>query len=228
MKAIILAGGLSTRLNGVPKAGLMLEGQTLLARTVDAAAHVLAVHGDARLPPARAGAGANAAIAVVGPAGNITAWLASSPNETTIVQEDPPYSGPAAGIAAGVAALSGEGYVLVLACDMPCAGELAHELSAALAQCAEGEGVMAVAEGRKQPLAAIYPLAGLRAAVNAARTAQRLHNASVFSLVASVKTKEFAVPARLTADIDTWADARAQGIAAGSAGMEGAQHGKSG
>ncbi|MFQ4147583.1 NTP transferase domain-containing protein [Arthrobacter sp. LAPM80] len=220
MQALILAGGLSRRLNGVPKAGLMLDGQTLLARTVDAAARVIAAQaGTAHVPLA-----AQLGIAVVGPVGSIAQWLATAQTVAGVaaVQEDPPYSGPAAGIAAGVAALPGSGgYVLVLACDMPHAGELAELLAAELPGCAAGEGVMAVADGRRQPLAAIYPLAVLREASDAARKTQRLENASVFSLVASVNIKECAVPSGLTADIDTWADARAQGIGAGTADAEG-------
>lgn len=216
LQAIILAGGLSRRLGGVPKAGLMFEGQTLLARTVDAAARVIGAW-----PGVPA---AQAAVAVVGPVGEVAVWLetAASGHRARTVQEDPPFSGPAAGIAAGLEALdSRDGHVLVLACDMPRVGEIVQLLAAELAACAPGQGVMAVAGGRKQPLAAIYPLAALRLAVAEAGAAHRLENASVFSLVASVNIKECAVPPGLTADIDTWEDARAQGIAAEPAGAEG-------
>lgn len=248
LRALILAGGLSRRLGGVPKAGLIMDGQTLLARTVDAASHVISTHKStilrtaAHQSPAHQSAGlqspvdegAHAAlgtdtaaggIAVVGPGEKITQWLetAQHASEVTRVQENPPFSGPAAGIAAGAEVWDGgSGHVLVLACDMPHAGELAQLLAQELRGCPPGQGVMAVSEGKKQPLAAIYPLAQLRAAAAAARAAHRLDNASVFSLVASLNMKECAVPASLTADIDTWADARTQGIAAGSAGTEGA------
>ncbi|WP_425865150.1 NTP transferase domain-containing protein [Arthrobacter sp. TWP1-1] len=225
MQAIILAGGLSRRLGGVPKAGLLLDGQTLLARTVDAAADFLAAEpatsiGDGRRP---------APIVVVGPVDRIAEWLATAKSgaATVAVQEDPPFAGPAAGIAAGLSALTEDagdaGYVLVLACDMPHAGAIVELLAPKLASCAPGEGVMAVADGRKQPLAAIYPLAELHNAVGAARAAHRLENASVFSLIANVNIKECAVPSGLAADIDTWADARAQGMGAGPADAEGQQ-----
>src|SRR6185312_4474892 len=153
-------------------------------------------------------------------------WLAGAKHagSVAVVQEDPPFSGPAAGLAAGVGALAGDsGHVLVLACDMPGAGEVARRLVSALAACAPGQGVMAVAGGKKQPLAAIYPLPELRAAVAAARAAHRLENASVFSLVASVNMLECAVPSGLAADIDTWDDARAQGIAVAPPTAEGQQ-----
>ncbi|WP_449371908.1 NTP transferase domain-containing protein [Arthrobacter psychrolactophilus] len=80
MQIIIVAGGLSRRLGGVPKAGLLLEGQTLLARTVDAAADFLAdtgletagleTAGRSALPAtARGELGWEARIAVVGARG---------------------------------------------------------------------------------------------------------------------------------------------------------------
>ncbi|AIY03320.1 hypothetical protein ART_3721 [Arthrobacter sp. PAMC 25486] len=237
LQALILAGGKSRRLGGVPKAGLMVEGRTLLARTVDAAARVLAGQLQmaqtraSRMPTAQAataqgGGGVEGGIVVVGPVVCIAEWLEGSAarQHATAVQEDPPFSGPAAGIAAGLEALAATaGYVLVLACDMPRAGEVARLLVAELVNCAPGQGVMAVADGRKQPLAAIYPLAELRKEVAAARAAHRLENASVFSLVASVNMKECAVPSGLAADIDTWEDARAQGIGAAPTTAEGQQ-----
>jgi len=165
-------------------------------------------------------------IAVVGPVDKVGPWLAGARHAGSVaaVQEDPPFSGPAAGLAAGLGALRGEaGHVLVLACDMPGAGELARRLVSALAECAPGQGVMAAAGGKRQPLAAVYPLPELRAAVAAARAAHRLENASVFSLIASVNMLECAVPSGLAADIDTWDDARAQGIAAVPPTAEGQQ-----
>lgn len=222
LQALILAGGKSRRLGGVPKAGLLVEGQTLLARTVEAAARVVS----AQVPMAQGGGAVEGGIAVVGPVEKVAGWLAGSEARelAALVQEDPPFSGPAAGIAAGLEALAGmTGHVLVLACDMPRAGEVARTLLVALADCTPGQGVMAVADGRRQPLAAIYPLPGLRAAVAAARAAHRLENASVFSLLASLNMNECAVPSGLTADIDTWEDARAQGIGAAPTTAEGQQ-----
>lgn len=238
LQALILAGGLSRRLDGVPKAGLIMEGQTLLARTLDAVVGLLAGRNAARqltsaptpaqtapIPAQTDGVGtAQGGIAVVGPVEKIAGWLetAEHASQAMTVQEDPPYSGPAAGIAAGIEALAADrGHVLVLACDMPWAGAVARLLLDASGDCSPGQGVMAVADGKKQPLAAIYPLRELRAAADTARAAHRLENAAVFALVANVNMKELVVSAELTADIDTWADARAQGIAAGAAGAEG-------
>lgn len=231
--AVILAGGMSRRLGGVPKAGLLLEGQTLLARTVDG---VMAAIEQGFIQPARGdgGEGTGARIAVVGPVDKTRDWIrgARSHGQVLFVQEDPPYSGPAAGIAAGLAALAAQalpaldeeadsGHVLVLACDMPRAGEIAVLLMDSLAGCKAGSGIMAVDDGRKQPLAGIYPLVALSAAVDAARQAGKLENASVFSLLASVFIKECVVPLGLSTDIDTWQDAHAQGIDAWPAEAEG-------
>ncbi|MGO4382740.1 molybdenum cofactor guanylyltransferase [Specibacter sp. RAF43] len=197
MAVLVLAGGRSCRLGGVAKATLMLDGATLLERSVAAARDaVRAVAPDPR-------------VAVVGPVAEL-AGLPGLDGGTLLVQEDPPFAGPAAGIAAGLAALRvAEGRVLVLACDMPGVRELALLLVGAAG--ADG-AVMAVDGGRRQPLAAIYPVPALLAAVDAARAAHRLENASVFSLLASVNIKECIVPPGSTADVDTWDDARAHGV----------------
>lgn len=239
MQAVILAGGLSRRLGGVPKAGLLIAGTTLLARTVAAAALAIAAQEAAQQasqPAAAHGdAGTRARIAVVGPVESIAEWLGTteSGGRVVAVQEDPPHAGPAAGIAAGLAALPpgddpGE-RVLVLACDMPAAAALARLLVAAdkleetrreSGPSAPPRAVVAVDNGRLQPLAGIYPARALRASVDAARASQRLANASVRSLIASVAIKECAVPAGTTADIDTWDDARSHGIAMPCGGQE--------
>lgn len=215
MQAVILAGGRSKRLGGVAKATLLVDGVTLLARTVDAAASAIGV----QAPPGEnhggkiagaAAASTTSRIVVVGPDGPVEGLRGP---HVQLVREDPPFAGPAAGIAAGAAALDGaQGHVLVLACDMVHVAELVPLLVAGLSGCGPLEGVMAVDGGRRQPLAAIYPWPPLREAIAQARAAHRLQNASVFSLLASVMIKECAVPAGMTADIDTWDDARIHGI----------------
>ncbi|MGT2426333.1 molybdenum cofactor guanylyltransferase [Amnibacterium kyonggiense] len=87
--AVLLAGGAGSRLGGVDKAALRIDGGTLLHRA-------LAALGD--LP-----------VVVVGPprAGART------------VQETPPRSGPAAAVVAGLAALPAVDEVLLLAVDLP-------------------------------------------------------------------------------------------------------------
>jgi len=99
---IVLAGGRSARLGGAPKARLMLDGRSLLQRSVDALA------------------GARTVIVVGG----------SAPAGVVAVRETPEFGGPAAGIAAGLAVSDAE-RVLVVACDMPLVESVVGALLAA-------------------------------------------------------------------------------------------------
>ncbi len=203
--ALILAGGRSSRLGGVPKQLLLFRGATLLERSLDAAS------------------GARRTV-VVGPdPGRL-------PDGVLSCRERPEFAGPAAAIAAGLEVLSGGGgeteYTLVLACDMPLVGDAVARLSSALAAelAAGGAGkpdvVMAASDdgtpqGRAQPLAGFYRTAGLKKAVHGLAAKGALINGSVRSLLASLDVQLVTVPAASTADVDTWDDAAALGIAAG-------------
>ena len=79
--AIIVAGGKSSRLNHTPKAGLSNGSHTLLERALDAA-------GQAQLR------------VVVGPE------TLPVPSDALHTREDPPYSGPAAALHAGLEKLA--------------------------------------------------------------------------------------------------------------------------
>jgi molybdopterin-guanine dinucleotide biosynthesis protein A len=202
--AIILAGGRSSRLGGVPKSGLIYDGATLLGRSLQAA-------------------GAAGRTVVVGPdPGDL-------PGGVLACREDPPFAGPAAAIAAGLAALAADHasrhaaaapFTLVLACDMPRSADAVRALSGALAASAAGaaegdgrDGVMAVsADGRKQPLAGFYGTAALQRSVVDAAARGRLENASVFALLARLDVREVRVPPGSTDDVDTWDDASALGV----------------
>ena len=202
--AIILAGGRSSRLGGVPKSGLIYDGATLLERSLLAA-------------------GAAGRAVVVGPdPGGL-------PGGILTCREEPPFAGPAAAIAAGLAALAADHasrhaaaapYTLVLACDMPRSEGAVRALAEALAASAAGtperdgaDGVMAVsADGRKQPLAGFYGTAGLQRSVADAASRDRLENASVFALLARLDVREVRVPPGSTDDVDTWDDASALGV----------------
>ena len=202
--AIILAGGRSSRLGGVPKSGLIYDGATLLERSLRAA-------------------GAARRTVVVGPdPGGL-------PGGVLTCREEPPFAGPAAAIAAGLAALAADHasrhaaaapYTLVLACDMPRSEGAVRALAEALAASAAGtperggaDGVMAVsADGRKQPLAGFYGTAVLQRSVADAASRDRLENASVFALLARLDVREVRVPPGSTDDVDTWDDASALGV----------------
>lgn len=113
--ALILAGGRSSRLGGRAKAQLILDGESLLART----ARVAALSGVRNL-------------VVVGD---------DAPDGVATVREDPAFGGPVAAIAAGLGALPGDAdAVLVLACDMPAIGSALPALLAMPAGIAVDRG----------------------------------------------------------------------------------------
>lgn len=199
--AVVLAGGRSSRLDGEPKAKLVFGGQSLLSRTL------AAVSGAER-------------IAVAGPA-DLQDYLPAAGPACLVVREDPPFSGPAAAVAAALAALaaleaepgaaqSSPPWTLVLACDMP---GIAGALPVLLAEAVRDPRISVMARdagGKAQPLAALYRTEDLRLAL--ASYPHGLANLSMFRLLASVQWREVAVPEESTADVDTWADAGKWGI----------------
>lgn len=200
--AVILAGGRSARLGGVSKQSLMYDGDTLLRRSVAAA-------GGAR------------AVVVVGPAvADLQAGILSC-------REEPPYAGPAAAIAAGLAELQKTGgsrprLTLVLACDMPHARQAVAVLLKHLATdgpAVTRDGVVAVsADGSLQPLVGFYSTAALQRSVTELSAKGSLINGSVRALLASLDVQPVAVPAGSTTDVDTWDDAAALGVAGPDSG----------
>lgn len=216
--AIVLAGGRSSRLGGVPKALLKYDGATLLSRALDSVRRA-------------------AGVAVVGPpelAGEIGAQLSTlsggNPDvtrlpPTVLTREDPPFAGPAAGIGAGAAALRVPGrdlppYTLLLACDMPLLGDLPARLLDAALRHPEAELWMPVdAAGKAQPLASCIATDALArclteaAARDPAAGGKGLAGMSVLKLLARVQVYECHFASGATGDVDTWADAEHFGIA---------------
>ncbi|WAP51582.1 NTP transferase domain-containing protein [Arthrobacter sp. ATA002] len=205
--AIILAGGRSSRLGGTPKALFRSSGRTLLDITLTAAA-------------------AASTVAVAGPE-SLAAALGDAGAGALLVREDPPFSGPAAGVAAAWAALAAHDaahrrippeWTLVLACDMPFVSAAVTALLAAAGSdgsagpAAPGRPVRSLlavdGSGRAQPLAALYRSADLRDAVEQYDRPAGLENLSMKRLLARVQWRDVAVPAHSTADVDTWDDAR--------------------
>lgn len=206
--AVILAGGRSSRLGGVPKARLAFDGASLLERSL------LAARGARRT-------------VVVGPVRE------ELPAGVLYSREDPPFSGPAAALAAGLAALaapedggpelSHAPLTLVLACDMPLvAGAVAALLAAGPSNCAASDGAVAVsADGRTQPLVGLYGTSALQRVVDDAARRGALVGGSMFGLLASLELRSVPVPSGSTDDVDTWDDADALGIARPGAGEPG-------
>ncbi len=203
--AVILTGGRSSRLSGVPKHGLRVGGTTLLELALQSA------RGARR-------------VVVVGPDPG------TLPDGVLNCRENPPFAGPAAAIAAGLSALAdaaagggqtagarGNGMTgpgprtLVMACDMPGAAAAVDVLLHATGE--QPVSVIAVsADGRRQPLLGVYDTAALQQSVAGAALRGALENGSVFALLANLEMRDVHVPAGSTDDVDTWDDALALGV----------------
>jgi len=189
--AIVVAGGRGSRLGGVDKPALRIAGQTLLAQAIAAVA-------------------AARRVSVVRAADDVPVDA-----RITRTMEWPARSGPASAIAAGLADLQASSrnrppspFVAILAADLV----RSREAFAALHRHPVprwADGMLAVdAEGRDQPLLAIYRTAALREAVGAGAT----DGLGVSALVAGLTLHRIALAGQLCADIDDDADARAAGI----------------
>ena len=202
LDALILAGGRATRLDGFDKAELSIEGSSLLAialRATDAA--------DARTR------------VVVGPDRALPASVRRA-------REDPPFGGPVAAIAAGLAALdpatddaAGADLVLVLAADMPRAEDAVRLLLTGWSGAGDGAHLVD-ADGREQWLCGVYRRGPLGAAVAAVSDTSgdigrgETRGLSVRRLLAPLTLERVDDPDSVAADIDTWSDvesARAKG-----------------
>ncbi|WP_454129115.1 molybdenum cofactor guanylyltransferase [Microbacterium aurum] len=192
--AILLAGGRATRLGGIDKPLLEIDGRSLLQRALDAVAGCEPV-------------------VVAGPARSDVAGA------VTWVREDPPFTGPAAAIVAALAALPeqparpdapGPAWTLVLACNLADpAAAVAALTGARAAASADLDGwCLGDRDGRAQWLTALYRTAALRRAAAALPDAGT--HASVRTLVGPLRLELIAAgPA--TDDIDTWHDAERAG-----------------
>lgn len=182
---VVLTGGSSRRM-GRDKATAELGEATLLE-------HVLL---GARPPQGR--------VVIVGepPPAAATAALAEPP---IVCREDPPGGGPAAAV---VAALPHVDTPLMglIATDMPFAAPLLEDLIEVLAAQPHLDAVIPCdSVGHRQPLAAAYRSAALRAGA----ADRGLHAAPLRDLIATLTTREIAVPAGTTwrlRDLDTPAD----------------------
>jgi molybdopterin-guanine dinucleotide biosynthesis protein A len=173
--AIVLAGGTARRLGGMPKHAIVVDGQTLLARTLTAVVEA-------------------ARVVVVGDEG-----LRSLVPGGTVVREDPPLAGPAAGIGAALPHVTGK-RVIVLACDHPYVADAVAPLLEAVGP----DGAIAIdVDGRRQNLTFVARTDALRAAVE--RQAN-LIDLAVHRLIEPLDLAEISVPARALMDIDAWED----------------------
>jgi molybdopterin-guanine dinucleotide biosynthesis protein A len=180
--AVVLAGGLARRLEGVDKPALAIGGVTLLDRVLEACAEA----GD---------------VVCVGP-------RRETRRAVRWAREDPPGAGPAAALAAGLASASAAPapQVLLLAADLPFLGAaLVHSLW----KNAEGHdgAVLVDREGRNQWLAACYARAALERAI--AEQAARhggTGGLSLRRLLAGLDLVRVPDPEGQSFDCDTWED----------------------
>ncbi|WP_307816038.1 NTP transferase domain-containing protein [Myceligenerans indicum] len=209
---VVLAGGRASRLDGTAKPGLLSGGGVpLLHLALDAAA------------------GARR-IAVVGPA-DLAEAIAAHPaaSRSVLTREDPPFGGPVAAIAAGLAALAPPArrapadppppWVLVLAVDVPRAAGAVPRLRAAVEREPEADGAHLVAGGRAQWLVGLYRTDALGerlSALHAGRAEPPAgRGASVRRLLDGLRLLEVQDPGSLSADVDTWDDAERLGVRPG-------------
>jgi molybdopterin-guanine dinucleotide biosynthesis protein A len=183
LAAIVLAGGGGTRLGGVDKATVELDGVTLLERALAATM-------------------AARPVVVVGPE-------RSTSRPVVWTREQPPGGGPAAGILAGLDRLeAGPDLVVVLAVDMPRvdAGTVARLARAAKSAPDLDGAVLVDPGGHRQPLAGVYRRTALDAARPADRSGER--GISVRALVRDLRLAEEPVGGDEARDVDTWDDLR--------------------
>ena len=169
--AIIVAGGAGSRLGGVDKPWLEVGGRPILEQVIEAVR-----------PWADA-------VVVVGrlPAG------AAAPRQVRWTLEDPPGSGPANAVRAGLAAVGDVDEVLLLAGDAP---GLAGVLPLLCRDPLATDAVALESDGRLQYLTARVAAAPLRAALAAG-------GASMRSLFDHLRTQRLAAHVE---DADTWED----------------------
>ena len=205
--AVVVAGGASRRLNHVPKASLSDGTSTLLDCALEAVA-------------------AASPRVVVGPES------LPLPSGVLRTREDPPFSGPAAAIHAGLECIAADcersqvplpDWCLILGVDTPRIAPAVQQLiaaaraaeqaatatptgSKALTDSEASAGFWGVSEGIYQPLVGIYRFEAIRSVFSTGTT-----DASVRSFLRRLNPVAVQMSAADTADVDTWEQAQALG-----------------
>jgi molybdopterin-guanine dinucleotide biosynthesis protein A len=183
LAAVVLTGGTGTRLGGVDKASLEIDGLTLLERALAAtvAAEEVVVVGD-RVPTSRP-----------------VIWT----------RETPVGGGPAAGLLAGLDALAVRpDLVCVLAVDMPrvVPSTVARLMEALADDPAADAAVLVDEEGVRQTLAGVYRYDAFVSARPGERAQER--GLPIRRLIASLRIIGVAAVGDEARDVDTWEDLR--------------------
>jgi pyruvate,water dikinase len=180
----VLAGGSGHRLGSVDKPGLIVGGQSLLARALRAVVPALTV--------------------VVGPERDLPAGVLRT-------NEEPPHGGPAAGLVAGLALLAEEGalsdrsdLIAVLAADLPGIDPAAvRSLALALHRERVDGAVLIDPGGRDQYLAGVWRVGALLAAT---RSRASWRGGRLSDLLGPLVGARVPADRAVAADIDTTAD----------------------
>ncbi|MFY1678021.1 MULTISPECIES: NTP transferase domain-containing protein [unclassified Streptomyces] len=178
--AVVLAGGAARRLGGVDKPSVRVGGRTLLDRVLRSCADACAT----------------VVVAEPAPVARPVTWAG----------EDPPGAGPLAALEAGARCTEAE-RIVVLSADLPfVTGAHVHRLLDALA-AGTADGVLTTdAEGREQPLVAVYRGRALRHALTRLRREHRvLDGLPLRVLTASLAVERVKDPVA-SFDCDTWDD----------------------
>jgi molybdopterin-guanine dinucleotide biosynthesis protein A len=189
--AAILVGGQARRFGGRDKSALLVRGQTILERQLDALAPVT---DDVLLVGSRADVG-------------FAREVASGFSRTRVIHDRVPDCGPLGGLDAALAAARDERLIL-LACDMPFV--TARFLEYLVARAEGVDAVVPRTDRGYHPLCAVYTR-GCRAAVSQ-RVAGRL--LAMAGLVEAVRTRviepedveRFGLPQHLLANVNTPAE----------------------
>ncbi|OJU38642.1 MAG: hypothetical protein BGN97_09570 [Microbacterium sp. 69-10] len=186
--AVLLAGGRASRMGGIDKPGLLVDGVSMRDRAIDA---VVAV-------------GASPVI-VVGPE---PAASRASHDAVRWMREDPPFSGPAAAVvtALGAPGADATAWTILLACDLPHPDLAVARLLAGIPHLApESDGACLVdGTGRAQWLTGVYRTPALVSAASALPDGGR--DRPVRALLAGLPVELLADPGAAARDVDTWED----------------------
>ncbi|MGB3733172.1 molybdenum cofactor guanylyltransferase [Microbacterium sp.] len=184
LQAVLLAGGRASRMGGVDKPGLLVDGVSMRDRAIAAVV-----------------AASASPVLVVGPASDSVAAV-------RWVREDPPFAGPAAAVVTALAAIGSDAadWTLLLACDLPRPEGAVRLLADRIPSLApESDGVcLADDDGRMQWLTGAYRTAALARAAAALPDGGR--DQPVRALVAGLSVDVLADPEASARDVDTWED----------------------
>lgn len=185
LTALLVSGGKATRLGGITKTALTVDGVPLIKRALTA------VRGVSPHCPA----------VVVGDTHGL-----DDLGHVTHLRENPPFSGPAAAIATGVEHVT-TNLVAVLAADLPLID--AHTIRALIDAVGQADCAVAVdPTGRVQYLTAVWRTRALAQVVSAAEVAHR----PAHTLYDRCEWVPVHLEQATTADIDTYADAQRFGM----------------